>query len=85
MATRSVDIYSQCLVFMIKIGRVSGMDILEENYNQFNFLILHVVFQCFSYTLTTIYCVFKFMNDFEKLAFCLVTYGYAIQVRTNIQ
>ena len=83
MATRSVDIFSQCLDFIMKIGRVSGMDIFEENFNQFNLLILHVVFQCFSYTLTTIYCVFEFKNDLEKLAFCLVTYGFAIQVSND--
>ena len=85
MATKSVDIFCQCLLFFRSKGKVIGMDVLDENYNQYNGLAFHLIFQCFSYTLTTIYCVFEFKNDFEKLAFCLVTYGFAIQVSIDIQ
>ena len=80
MTTRSVDIFDQCLVCSRKKGRLVGADIFKQNYNFYNFLTLHLIFHCFSYTFVTIYCALEFKN---KLAFCLVTYGFGVQVRND--
>lgn len=80
MSSRSIDIYGQNIDYLRKVGRILGVDIFDKNYSQFNAKIINVITQIFFFTLTTIYCVFLFKDDFDKLTFCLVTYGFAIQV-----
>ena len=81
MATKSVELYNQALDYANNWGKLVGLNIFTLNYNRFNPLILLVVFDVITYTMTTVYCIFDFHNDLEKLVFCLVTYGFATQVK----
>ena len=83
MATRSEDIFGLCLDYVISKSRLVGVNIFEKNYKTLNPGALNLLIQCFCYLLVTIYCVFEFQNSFEKLVFCLVTFGFAIQVRND--
>lgn len=38
------------------------------------------ILNAISYTMVTIYCCIEFAEDLEKLVFCLVTYGFGVQV-----
>jgi hypothetical protein len=83
MARSSVEIYSEVMGSLMKIGRLVGFNILDESYNLINFLALVIVVDIITYSIVTVYSCFVFFGDLEKLVFCLVTYGFAIQVRIN--
>jgi len=77
----SIETYLQTLAYLGKRGALIGMDVLSPGFQRFNILILLVFFDIVTYSMITIYCVIEFIHDLEKVVFCLVTYGFAIQVR----
>lgn len=85
MAIKSVEIYYEALDFLMKRAKLLGLNILDQHYKQVNILSMFVLLDAITYTLVTIYCVFEFSGDLEKLVFCLVTYGFAIQVRIKFE
>jgi hypothetical protein len=84
MARSSVEIYSEVLESIMKIGRLVGLNILDRSYNLINVLALVTVVDIITYSMVTVYSCFVFYGDLEKLIFCLVTYGFAIQVRDQL-
>lgn len=81
MAIKSVELYNQALDYANRWGKLVGLDIFTSNYDRFNLRVLLLMFDVVTYTMTTIYCIFDFYNDLEQLVFCLVTYGFATQVK----
>lgn len=81
MAAKSVEIYLQALAFVRKCGALLGVDSFALNYKPLNCLSFLLVFDAVTYTMVTVYCCFEFFGDLEKFIFCLVTYGFAIQVK----
>jgi hypothetical protein len=83
MPTKSVETYKEALIFLSKLGALIGFDLLSEDFTSLNRRIFAVIFDTVTYTMVTIYCIFEFTHDLEKLVFCLVTYGFATQVISN--
>lgn len=81
MAVRSVEIYSEALQFLRKRGALLGLDFFCSKYKFWNPLVVGIVLDVITYTLITVYCIIEFFGDLEKLVFCMVTYGFGIQVR----
>jgi hypothetical protein len=81
MTIKSVEIYSQALDYLGKRGKLVGMDFLSKDYKMLNFAAVITSLDAITYTMVTIYCLFEFFGDLEKFVFCLVTYGFAVQVR----
>lgn len=80
MAIRSLEIYSETLKYLEKRGALLGLNLLASNFKKINLMSTLVVFNALTYTLVTIICLFEFSQDLERLVFCLVTYGFAVQV-----
>lgn len=80
MALESVNIYNEALIYIRKRGALIGLDSCAADYKPLNFLLVLCVFDAITYTMVTIYCGFEFFGDLEKIVFCLVTYGFGIQV-----
>lgn len=81
MAIKSVEIYSEALNYLKKRGALLGIHFSYSNFKKINLMSMLVVLDAITYTLVTIICIFEFWQDMEQLVFCLVTYGFAIQVR----
>ena len=81
MVARSVEIYLEALSFLRKRAALIGVDSFSSDYKSINLLSFTLVFNTVTFTMITIYSCFVFFDDLEKLIFCLVTYGFAIQVR----
>jgi len=79
----SIETYQQTLAYIRKRGALIGMDIFSPAFQPFNNFLLFVLFDVVTFSMVTVYCVFEFIHDLEKLVFCLVTYGFAIQVRSE--
>jgi hypothetical protein len=84
MAINSVATYEKSLSFLSNFGLLIGMDIFSKDYKIINWRSVGVVLNIVTYSMVTIYCIVEFRNDLEKLVFCLVTYGFAIQVRKGM-
>lgn len=80
MAIKSVEIYEEALSYLNKRGKLIGLAIMEKNYEMINFITMVVLLDAITYTMVTIYCLIEFAGNLEKLVFCLVTYGFGIQV-----
>lgn len=79
MPVKSVETYLKTLTYLHRRGRFLGLD-LAPDYKPLNFLSILFVFDAVSYTFVTIYCIIEFSHSLERLVFCLVTYGFGIQV-----
>jgi hypothetical protein len=84
MAIDSVATHEKSLNFLSIFGFLIGMDVFSKDYKILNWRSVGVVFDIVTYSMVTIYCIVEFRNDLEKLVFCLVTYGFAIQVRKGM-
>lgn len=80
MAMKSVEIYSKALEFLGKMGKFVGLDLFDKNYKTVNLIAMTVAIDAIIYSLITAYCLRIFAGDLEKLVFCLVTYGFGVQV-----
>lgn len=85
MSSNSVEIYLKAIEFLGKRGGLLGMNIIQPEYKLINFKSLLVILDTITYTLVTIYCMFEFAGDLERMVFCLVTYGFGIQVSFKSQ
>jgi hypothetical protein len=83
MALKSVEIFAEAVSYANKRGKLVGIDIFSENYKT-SFMSMILLLDSITYSMVTIYCIFEFYDDLEKLVFCLVTYGFAIQVRNKV-
>jgi len=83
--TGSIETYLQTLAYVCRRGSLIGLDIFSPEFQRFNALILFVFFDIVAYSMITVYCVVEFIHDLEKVVFCLVTYGFAIQVRSTLK
>jgi hypothetical protein len=81
MAIKSVEVYSQALDLLGKHGRLVGLDVLAKEYEMINLKVLIFLLDAITYVMVTINCCFEFFDDMERLVFCLVTFGFGIQVR----
>jgi hypothetical protein len=80
MAIKSLVIYEKSLSILAYFGALIGFDLFSKDYKALNWRAIGVVFDDVTYTMVTVYCIFEFRENLEKLVFCLVTYGFAIQV-----
>jgi len=80
---RSIETYILALAYLGKRGALLGMNILSTGFQRINFMSLIVILDAVTYSMITIYCVVEFIHDLEKVVFCLVTYGFGIQVRSK--
>lgn len=81
MSSKSVETYKKSLVFLSKVGAIIGSDVLSEDFQLMNWRAAALFIDIITYTFVTIFCVSEFFDELEKLVFCLVTYGFATQVR----
>jgi hypothetical protein len=84
MAINSVATHEKSLNFLSIFGTLIGIGIFSKDYKVVNWRSVGVVLNIVTYSMVTIYCAVEFRNDLEKLVFCLVTYGFAIQVRKGM-
>lgn len=85
MAIQSVETLAEAFEFIRKRGKLLGVDLFDESYKPLNFITFIVILDIITYAMVTVYCVFEFIEDLEKLVFCLVTFGFGVQGIAKLQ
>lgn len=80
MSIKSVELFSTAVEFLMKFARKIGLGIFDQNYKVMNFWVIFLFVDLVIYTMVTIDCMIEFSGNLEKSVFCLVTYGFAVQV-----
>jgi hypothetical protein len=80
MPQSSVAIYSEALELAMKVGRFVGLNVLDEDYRPVNVMSMVIVLDLITFTMVTVYCCFEYYGNLEKIVFCIVNYGFVIQV-----
>jgi hypothetical protein len=84
MPQRSIAIYSEALKLAMKLGKCVGLNVLDEDYRPVNVKTMFVYINLSVYSIITIFCCIEFYGNLDKFVFCIVFYGFAIQVRGTV-
>lgn len=82
MSKQSVENFLQTVKYLGKVGKIVGVNILDEDFLLFNPKVIFYFFDFIFNSFVIIYDFVKHFDNLERLVLCVVAYGFGFQVKS---